>query len=266
MLQRSYSKPIRLSIKCIIVVLFYVFLFYFSFFKNTGSLISSRETYEIKVVQIRAFATDSSPNINYTLISTTPSETHKIFYNTTLPVLRDEYRCVLNDYSVRSNVNKVIKSSGFVAYEVFGILFAIFHIISMCIVIGRMDLCKACSLSDFYQKKFYPLLNYGFIILAIVSLTSLHYLIYGGLYHLRLQPCLGKSNLPGLEFLMKNWVSSWVLRFVWIYIGIMIAYVVMVFFLIKPNKSLHPYIYIGLLVLYLAGVGVRAIGKTYPSH
>ncbi len=90
--------------------------------------------------------------------------------------------------------------------------------------------------------------------------------MYGGLYHLRLEPCLGKSTLPGLEFLMKNWVSSWVLRFVWAYIGIAIAYTVIIFFLIKPLKTLHPYIYIGLLVLYFMGVGIRGFGKSYSAH
>jgi hypothetical protein len=65
---------------------------------------------------------------------------------------------------------------------------------------------------------------------------------------------------------MKNWVSSWILRFIWIYIGIGIAYAVMIFFLLRPSKNLHHYFYIGLLALYFLGVGARAIGKTYPSH
>lgn len=121
-----------------------------------------------------------------------------MFYNCTLPILRDQYKCVLNDYSVNSNVTAVIQSSGFVAYEVFGIIFGVAHLIIVCVVIGRLDLCKACSLCDFDSKKYYPLINYGFVILAILSLTSLHYLIYGGLFHLKLDPCLGKSTLPGL--------------------------------------------------------------------
>lgn len=65
---------------------------------------------------------------------------------------------------------------------------------------------------------------------------------------------------------MKRWTSSWLGRFVIIYIGIAIAYAVLVFFLVRPNKKLHHYIYIGLLVLYFMGIGVRAIGKTYPAH
>jgi hypothetical protein len=104
------------------------------------------------------------------------------------------------------------------------------------------------------------------IILAISSLTSLHYLIYGGLYHIMLEPCLGKSPLPGLEFLMKNWITSWILRFIWIFIGILFAYALIIFFLLKPLKKLNKYIYMGLIGLYLMGIGARGISKTYPAH
>lgn len=188
----------RVSIKCIIAVVLYLFVFYFDFFKITAQLISSRLSFTPLVIPIRAFSSDPVPNINYTLVTTTPTDTYTMFHNCTLPLLRDQYRCVLNDYSVRSNVTAVIQSGGFVAYEVVGILFAILHLIIICVAIGRLDLCKACSLCDFDSKKYHPLINYGFVILAILSLTSLHYLIYGGLFHLRLDPCLGKSTLPGL--------------------------------------------------------------------
>lgn len=104
------------------------------------------------------------------------------------------------------------------------------------------------------------------IMLCIVSLTSLHYLIYGGLYHIMLEPCLGKSTLPGLEFLMKNWITSWILRFVWAYLGILIAYGITIFFLIKPLKKLNKYVYFVFIGLYLFGIGIRGIGKTYPAH
>lgn len=67
-----------------------------------------------------------------------------MFYNTTLTVLRDKYKCVLNDYSVGSNVVNIIKSSGFGAYQVFGFLMALANIIIVCLVIAKMDLCKVC--------------------------------------------------------------------------------------------------------------------------
>jgi uncharacterized phage infection (PIP) family protein YhgE len=81
-----------------------------------------------------------------------------------------------------------------------------------------------------------------------------------------LEPCLGKSTLPGLEFLMKSWITSWVPRFIWVYLGIIIAYTIIVYFLIKPIKNLNKYIYIVMLILYLIGVGLRGIGKGYPAH
>ena len=65
---------------------------------------------------------------------------------------------------------------------------------------------------------------------------------------------------------MKNWTNSWVFRFIWIYIGIGIAYGVAIYFLIKPVKSLNKKIYIVFIVLYFTGVGLRGLGKTYPAH
>ena len=72
-----------------------------------------------------------------------------MFYNTTVPVLRDNYKCVLNDYSVKSDVAQIIKSQGFVAYQVFGFLIALFNIIIVCVVIARHDLCKVCHVTNF---------------------------------------------------------------------------------------------------------------------
>lgn len=88
-LEKSYTKSIRISVKCLIVIVVYLFLFYFNFFRISGALIGSRETYETKTVLIRAFPTDSVPSINYTLVTKTPTETNLLFYNTTVPVLRD---------------------------------------------------------------------------------------------------------------------------------------------------------------------------------
>lgn len=72
-----------------------------------------------------------------------------MFYNTTVPVLRDDYKCVLNDYSVRSDVASVIKKEGFVAYQVIGFLVAIINMLLMCLVIARYDICKVCQVTNF---------------------------------------------------------------------------------------------------------------------
>jgi hypothetical protein len=50
----------------------------------------------------------------------------------------------------------------------------------------RFDLCRVCHLTNFDENKYHPLINYSIVVLAIFSLTSLHYLIYGGIYHLKL--------------------------------------------------------------------------------
>lgn len=75
-------------------------MFYYNFFYINGTLLGSRNSYVVSIIPIRAFTSDSMPNINYTLVTQTPSSTNSTFYNTTLNVLRDDYRCVLNDYSV----------------------------------------------------------------------------------------------------------------------------------------------------------------------
>jgi hypothetical protein len=77
-----------------------------------------------------------------------------------------------------------------------------------------------------------------------------------------MSPCLSKTTLPGVEFLWKKWISSWVYRFIWIYIGIIIAYAVIIYLILNPLKSLHKYVYRGLIFLYFVGVGLRGIGKS----
>lgn len=68
----------------------------------------------------------------------------------------------------------------------FGIFFAIINLLVICLVIMRFDLCRVCHLTNFDENKYHPLINYSIVVLAIFSLTSLHYLIYGGIYHLKL--------------------------------------------------------------------------------
>lgn len=63
---------------------------------------------------------------------------------------------------------------------------------------------------------------------------------------------------------MKNESSSFVWRFVWVYIGILIAYILIIYLIINPKVSMPRYAYICLILLYLGGVGVRALG-TYNT-
>jgi Na+(H+)/acetate symporter ActP len=61
-------------------------------------------------------------------------------------------------------------------------------------------------------------------------------------------------------------VSSWIVRFIWPYIGIVIAYSIIIFFLIKPLKKFNKFVYLGFLVLYFCGVGIRGMGKSHPAY
>lgn len=99
-LEKHWTKPIRIGIKIVLGLIYLIFLFYFSFFVINGQLIAEHSLYSAQPVEIRALSTDSAPRINYTLVTKTPADTATLFYNETLIVLRDERRCVLNDYSV----------------------------------------------------------------------------------------------------------------------------------------------------------------------
>jgi hypothetical protein len=60
---------------------------------------------------------------------------------------------------------------------------------------------------------------------------------------------------------MKNWVPSFAWRFCWVYFGILVAYAVIIYFVLRPNTKVPKYVYYILLALYLIGVGGRAMGK-----
>jgi hypothetical protein len=116
-----------------------------------------------------------------------------------------------------------------------------------------------------FDDHFYaPLYNWLLVNLALTSLTSCTYLIYGGFFDLKLDPCLSRSSFPSLTYLMKNEPSSFVWRFIWVYIGIIIAYVLIIYLIIRPKVNMPRYLFVMLVLLYLGGVGVRALG-TYNS-
>lgn len=131
-----------------------ILLFYLNFFLINGQLITEHSLYQEKIVYIRAFATDYAPEIEYNLVTKTPTETSKLFYNQTLEVLRDNYRCVLNDYSVESDVVEVINQSGFTAYQVFGILLSLINLIVFCVSLSKMDFPKVFFISKLEENNF----------------------------------------------------------------------------------------------------------------
>lgn len=93
------------------------------------------------------FESDTLPEINYTLVTKTPVETNSTLHNQTLNSVRDDLICVLNDYSVSSDIVNIINRPGFTLYQVFGILIGIVNLILICVILSKLDIAKAFSLS-----------------------------------------------------------------------------------------------------------------------
>lgn len=178
--------------------------------------------------------------------------------------MRDVIQCVTNDYNVESNVVEIISGSSFGTYQAFGIIVVLINLIAIFLILAKLDLPKTFSLCLFDEHFYVPLYSWLLINMALASLTSCTYLIYGGLFGLQLDPCLSRPAFPSLMYILKKMPSSFAWRFIWIYIGIAIAYVLIGYLIVKPKVRMHKYLYVSLFVLYLAGVGSRAMG-TYGT-
>ena len=60
--------------------------------------------------------------------------------------------------------------------------------------------------------------------------------------------------------MFKDWVFSFNIRFIWVYIGLLFSYAVVIYFILRPNKQIHIAVKVVLIVLYLTGIGARAMG------
>ena len=154
----------------------------------------------------------------------------------------------------------IINKSGFTAYQVIGILLAVINLLIFCISITKMDYPKIYFISRFEENDFTVLWSWMFINMALATQISFAYLLYGSLFHMRLEPCLEKATLTAVEFLLKDWVSSFNIRFIWIYIGLIFSYMVVIFFVVKPQFILNKFLKGGLVLLYFAGVFCRIMG------
>lgn len=170
-------------------------------------------------------------------------------------------KCVTNDYNTHSNVVQIISSGSFGTYQAFGFIIVIVNLICLCVALTKLDLPKALSLIQFDDHFYAPLYNWLLVNMALASLTSCTYLNYGGLFSLQLDPCLSRSSFPSLTYILKNQNSSFTLRYVWIYIGIIIAYILIFYLIVRPKANLHKYFYASMVLLYIAGIGVRALGS-----
>ena len=201
--------------------------------------------------------------INFTIVTKNHNEA-SVYNNSTLSMVRDTLRCVTNDYGSNSDVLEVINSISFVVYQTFGIIIVIVNLMVVAFALSKLDFAKAITLTGFDDHFYVPIYSWLLVNLAISSLTSFTYLIYGGLFTLQLEPCISRANHSSLIFILKKLLSSFSWRFTWIYIGVIIAYAVIIFLTIKPTYRLHRYLYTMLVFLYLGGIGARALG-TFSS-
>jgi hypothetical protein len=263
-IERHWSKPIRVFTKGLIALIICIFAFYFSFFKINGDLMKSRYDFDTELLYLRSDSVTTTPTINFTAVTRTPLDTYNSLNNQTLTYIRDIEKCVTNDYNNNSNVYQIISSGSFGTYQAFGFIIVIINLILLCLSLAKFDLPKALSMTQFDDHFYTPLYNWVLVNMALTSLTSCTYLNYGGLFDLQLDPCLSRSSFPSLTYLMKNEPSSFMWRFVWVYVGILIAYALIIYLVIRPKADIPRYAYVCLILLYLAGVGVRALG-TYTS-
>ena len=116
---------------------------------NTGGLLKSRYDYITETVFLLTDSLSTTPTINFTLVTRTPLQTYLSLNNHTLTYVRDSVQCVTNDYNMGSNVMGIISGGSFSNYEAFGFIIIIFNLILIFLVLSKLDLPKACSLTKF---------------------------------------------------------------------------------------------------------------------
>ncbi len=100
-------------------------------------------------------------------------------------------------------------------------------------------------------------MRYIYIQFAISCSISFHYLIFGSLYHMQAIPCLSNPMLPSLKFLFSGKINYYLISL----LGIFISYAVIIILCLKDRKfKINKFIYLGLFILYLIGIGVRGFG------
>lgn len=109
------------------------------------------------------------------------------------------------------------------------------------------------------DNNYVPLYTWLIVNLGVSTLTSMSFILYGGLFELQLDPCISWTNFPSLQLFFRSDSSAFGLRFSWIYIGIIIAWIIIVYLLVKPKNKLHKYVYGVLLLFYIATIGARSM-------
>jgi hypothetical protein len=163
---------------------------------TSGNLLVNINSYSGYPITMRKYSNDTTPNINFSVVTITPSYFTK-YYNQSLSVLKVDMNCARNNYynpgiyGTQLYVSDYIKTSGFKAYLIFGFLFVIAHLICMSVQICKLDLSKMmCDIKKTEINKYNKILSFIIVEMALSSLTSIHYILYGSMYHMVLQPCL----------------------------------------------------------------------------
>lgn len=242
------------------------------FFNVSGNLLVYRDSYQSTMITTRRNTNDSVPTVNYSVVTTNITYFNQ-FYNCTLSTLKFDMNCVRNNYyqaPVSSNqiyVNDYIKSYGFMTFQIMGFIFAIAHLLLKGLQIAKLDLSRTMhDAENNKNNKHSKVLSYIYTKMGLASLFSIHYLLYGSLYHMQLSPCLEKPLLPSVDKLFNGWTSSFLLLYSWQYLGFLIAYVWIIYFTCyMKNKDLPNFVWIILLILYIAGIGTRGMGGFVSS-
>lgn len=247
-------------------------LFYFAFFRSCGNLLINRAFYQSVAITTRGNANDSVPTVNFSVVTTTP-DYFKSFYNHTLSELKVDMNCVRDNYYYQSPyanntyVSSYIQSSQFVCFEIIGFIFIAIAVVLKGVQVCRLDFSRVMVESKRTDAhKYVKVLSYLYTEMGLASLISIHYLLYGSLYHMVLTPCLQNPALPSVQKLFSGWTGTFVLLYIWQYLGLLIAYIWIIYFTcFLKRKDVPNYVWIILVVLYIAGIGTRGMGGFVSS-
>lgn len=256
-----WSKPIRVIVKCLITILLYLLIFYLSFLSISGSLLSNRYNYTTQEIYLLADKSSVTATINFTLLTHNTTAAYSQLNNQTLDFAVNTMRCITNKYWTNSIMLELIQGSSFATYAVVGIMVVLVNLVLMVLVLAKLDFPKAVACCSMDDNNYVGLYSWLVANLAIATLTSMTFILYGGLFELQLDPCLSWTNFPSLQLLFRKDSSGFALKFSWIYALIFLAWIIIIYIAVKPKNQLHKYVYGVLILLYIATVGARSLSK-----
>jgi len=170
-------------------------------------------------------------------------------------------QCITNKYWTDSIILDLIQGSSFASYAVTGIMMVIVNLIVVALVLAKLDFPKAISYCEMDDNNYVGLYSWLIANLALSTLTSMTFILYGGLFKLQLDPCLSWTNFPSLQLLFRKDSSTFALKFGWLYAAVVLAWIVVIYVAVRPKNKLHKYVYGVLILAYLATIGGRSLGK-----